>query len=166
MVHIRPCDGDALRFAAGQLMGVVVFLAREPHRLQYFGHQRFDGGTACADHFKCEGDVLPYRLVVEQLVILEDKADLPAIMRHLPCGQASQIVAGDADLAIRGFLLAKQQAQQGGLAGTGRAHKKDEITSIDVKIDVIQCGTRALWIDFAHMFKRDQRHRVVPPPIA
>ena len=143
MVHIRPCDGDALRFAAGQLMGVVVFLACEPHRLQY-----------------------PYRLVVEQLVILEDKADLPAIMRHLPCGQASQIVAGDADLAIRGFLLAKQQAQQGGLAGTGRAHKKDEITSIDVKIDVIQCGTRALWIDFAHMFKRDQRHRVFPPPIA
>lgn len=91
MVHIRPCDGDALRFAAGQLMGVVVFLACEPHRLQYFGHQRFDGGTACADHFKCEGDVLPYRLVVEQLVILEDKADLPAIMRHLPCGQASQM---------------------------------------------------------------------------
>ena len=40
MVHIRPCDGDALRFAAGQLMGVVVFLACEPHRLQYFGHQR------------------------------------------------------------------------------------------------------------------------------
>ena len=118
MVHIRSRDGHTLRLTAGKLMRIAVLLTGKPNRLQNFRHQRFDGGTACADHFKCEGDVLPYRLVVEQLVILEDKADLPAIMRHLPCGQASQIVACDADLAVRGLLFTQQQAQQCGFAGT------------------------------------------------
>ena len=67
MVHIRPCDGDALRFAAGQLMGVVVFLACEPHRLQYFGHQRLMVERLVPITSSAKATFSPYRLVVEQL---------------------------------------------------------------------------------------------------
>ena len=99
-------------------MRIAVLLTGKPNRLQNFRHQRFDGGTACADHFKRERHILPHRFVVQQLVILKDEADGTTIMRHLPCGQASQIVACDADLAVRGLLFTQQQAQQCGFAGT------------------------------------------------
>ena len=163
MVHIRSRDGHALRLTAGKLMRIAVFLAGKPNRLQYFRHQRFDGGTACADHFKCERHILPHRFVVQQLVILEDEADRTTIMRHLPCGQASQIVACDADLAVRGLLFTQQQAQQCGFAGTRCAHEEHEIPSIDVEVDVIQRRPGTFRIHLAHMFKRNQRHRRTPP---
>ena len=143
-------------------MRIVVLLAGQTNGLQHLRNQRFDGGAACADHFESERHVLPYRLVVQQLVVLEDEADGTTVVRNLPCRQSSQIVARHADLAVSGLLLAQQQAQQRCFAGTGRAHEKDEVVSIDFETDVIQCRARALRIDFAHMFERDQRHREVP----
>ncbi len=162
MVHICAGDGHTLRLAAGKLLRVVVLLAGEPNGLQHLRHQRFDGGTAGADHFQCERDVLPHRFVVQQLVVLEHKADGAAVMRHLPRRQTAQIVAADVDLTVGGLLLTQQQTQQCGFAGAGSAHQKDEITSFDVETDVVQCGTSALRIDLAHVFQRNQRHRTPP----
>ena len=74
-------------------------------------------------------------------------------MRHLPCGQASQIVACDADFAVRGLLFTQQQAQQCGFARTRCAYEEHEIPSIDVEIDIIQRRPGAFWIHLAHMLK-------------
>ena len=162
MVHIGARDGYTLGLTAGKLMRIAVLFTGQTDRLQHFRHQRLDGGPACADHLQREGDVLPHRLVVQQFVILEDEANGTTVERDLTWGQPSQIVAGDADLAIRGFLFTKQQAQQRGFAGAGCAHQKDEIASIDGEVDIIQCRTRALRIDFAYVIERDQRHRGSP----
>ena len=118
MVHIRAGDGHTLLLTAGQLMRVVVLLTGQSHGLQHLRHQRLDGGPARADHLKRERHILPHGLVRQQLVILEHESDGTTILRHLTVRQTAKIIAGHSNLAVRGLLLAQQQAQQRRLAGT------------------------------------------------
>ena len=132
-------------------MRVVLFLAGESHGIQHLGHQRFDGGPPCADHLKGERHVLPHGFVIEQLVILEHEAQRTAVLRHLTVGDAPQIVAGHANLAVGGLFLAQQQAQEGGLAGAGRTHKEHEITAFNIEVDVVKRRSGAFGIDLGHI---------------
>ena len=158
MVHVGAGDGHALLLAAGQLVRVVAFLAGQTDRLQHLRHQGANRGAAGADHLQREGHVLPDRLVVEQLVVLEHEADRPPVLRHLTVGQTAQVVAGHADLAVRRLLLAQEQAQQRGLARARCTHQKHEVAAFHVQRDVVERGTRAPGVDLADMIKRDERH--------
>ena len=160
MVHIRAGDGHTLLLTAGQLMRVVVLLTGQSHGLQHLRHQRLDGGPARADHLKRERHILPHGLVRQQLVILEHESDGTTILRHLTVRQTAKIIAGHSNLAVRGLLLAQQQAQQRRLAGTGSTDQKHEIATFDVEVDIIQRRPRTLGIHLAHMIQCDECHIV------
>ena len=151
VIHVGAGDGHTLLLATGELMRIVLFLAGESHGIQHLGHQRFDGGPPRADHLKGERHVLPYGFVIEQLVILEHEAQRTAVLRHLTVGDAPQIVAGHANLAAGGLLLAQQQAQERGLAGAGRTHKEHEITAFDIEVDAVKRRSGAFGIDLGHI---------------
>ena len=161
MIHIGAGNGHTLLLATGQLMRIAFLLASQAYGLQHLRHHRLDRRTAHADNLQRERDVLPYRLVVQQLVILEHETNGTTVLRHLPIGDAPQIVAGDTDLALRGLLLTQQQTQQCGLTGARSTHKEHEIPALDVEVDIVKRRSGALGIDLAHMIQRNQCH-VIP----
>src|SRR5207302_1353551 len=51
---------------------------------------------------------------------------------------------GHPHLALVGLLLFGDQAEEGGLAGTGWADEEDELAFLDVDVDIAQSNGRAL----------------------
>ncbi|MNT16934.1 hypothetical protein D3C72_1520610 [compost metagenome] len=74
-----------------------------------------------------------------QVVELEHEADVMAApRRQLAAAHLVDALAFDADLAARGVVQAADQVEQGGLAGTGRAHQRDEVAAGDIQVDAVQ----------------------------
>ncbi len=134
-----------------KLLRLVVLLAGESHGFEDLRHKRLDGGTRRADHFERECHVLPHGFVGQQLVVLEDHADRAPVLRHLPVGQAPQVVAGHADLARGRFLLAQQQAQQRGLARAGRTHEEHEIAAVNMQVYVFERRPCGIGVDLVYV---------------
>ena len=74
-VDERPCDGDTLLLAAGELIRHTLASALKPYKLQYVRHTLLDLGVCRADnaHRKC--DVIVHVHVFDKPVILEYDAE-------------------------------------------------------------------------------------------
>jgi hypothetical protein len=98
---------------------------------------RWNGGlvlTAGARlHAQAEGDVLEHRHVAEQRVVLEHEADVP--FARAP---RQRILAIEGNLAGIGPVEAGDDAQQRGLAGTGRTEQRQQLAIVDLEIDAIE----------------------------
>lgn len=132
--------GDALLLSAGELVGEVVHLLAQADEAQHLGDLRLHDGARLADALEGKGHVLVDRLVGQELEVLVDGADLAAQVRDLLVLHLAQVLAGHDDLAAGGALLARDEAQQGGLAGAGVADDKDELTGVDVEADTVESG--------------------------
>ena len=134
----RTGDRDALLLATGEVVGIAVELLGEADLRQHLLGQRQSLrlrhvlGDARREH-----DVLPHRQMREQVVALEDDADILAqfaqlrrVLRHR--------VAGDLDLAGMEALEPVDAAQQRRLARTRAADDRDDLSGIDAERDAFQ----------------------------
>ena len=69
----------------------------------------------------------------EQRVVLEHDADIALVRRH-----EGHIAVAEMDRARRGLDEAAEDAEQRGLAGTGRPEQGDELARRDIEGDVIK----------------------------
>ena len=75
---------------------------------------------------------------------------------HLAAAHPQQVAAGDADLPVRGQLLADEEPDEGALAGAGGADEEDEVAAGDRDGDVGE-GDLAVRVGHAHVHHADDR---------
>ncbi len=85
------------------------------------------------------------RAVEEQLVVLENEAELAAQERHRARLQRSDVLAVDDDAARRRPLDRDHQLEQRGLAGARMAGDERQLARVDVEAYVVQ-RLVAAWI--------------------
>ena len=141
----RAGERDALALAAGKLRRKSFGQRFELDELQQFFHAgadfvfrrpRFFGPDAQA-----ERDVFKHAQVPEQRVMLKGKTGL-ALAR----GNLRHVLAVKQDLRLAGIVgkfQAGDDAQQRGLAGTGRAEQRDEFAGLDLEAHVVERGEAA-----------------------
>ncbi|KAG1390995.1 hypothetical protein G6F58_012818 [Rhizopus delemar] len=81
----------------------------------------------------------------QQVEALEHEADLACA--QLGAGflvETAQILAGQRNAAAAGQVQPGQQAEQGGLAGTGFAHDGHDFAGVDVQVDAVQHAVASL----------------------
>ena len=87
---------------------------------------------------QAEGDVVLHAQVVEQRVGLEHRVDVAAVRRDL-----GDVVAVEADRAVRGLLEAGDQAQRRRLPAARRAEQREELALADREVQRVDRGERA-----------------------
>ncbi len=124
--------------AAGELAGKLGRLFGYFHPLQVL-HGQFLGllFRRAADPDRAERQVLEHGEVREQVEVLEHHADLAANFLDL-FQVVGQLNAVDDDLALLMLFQAVDAADQGRLAGPGRAADDDAFAGFDVQVDVFE----------------------------
>ena len=123
---------------AGELAGVPVRLVLQPHQLQHIGNAPLHIPRGGPDGPHGEGQVLIYRLFVDKAEILEDDAQGPPHEGHLPGADVVQAVPVDHELALGEADLPGDKFDDGGLAGPGGSHQKDELPVVNAQVDALQ----------------------------
>ena len=93
---------------------------------------------ARAGHLECEGDVLPHRLVREQLKVLKHDADVAPQFRHAAAPHRVDANTVDDDFAVRRHFFAVHQFKQRRFPGARVADQEDEAAFLDLEIDVVE----------------------------
>src|SRR5262249_28507859 len=163
-VDERASDRDALLLAARQLGWEVCGLLRQPDEIEDLRDLRSHDVLRPADDLERERDVLVDRLVREQLEVLEHAADVAAQLRDLPRAQAADVTPGDEHPALGGHFVAKQQLEEGGLAGAGRADEEDELALQDLERDVPECEDVA-FVRLVDVFETNHEKSGIPVAI-
>src|SRR5207244_10771639 len=68
---------------------------------------------------------------------MEDAADVPAEVRHLPRGQRLQLAVADPDPSGVGHHLLHEEPEAGRLARAGRADQEDELALPDLEGELL-----------------------------
>ena len=167
VVDERARDRDALLLAAGELVGIVVQLGREAGEAQDVGHLLAHLAARPAGHLQRVGDVVVDRPVRQQLEVLEDDAEVAAVVRDLLARDLGQVAPGDRDRAVARLDLLDQQAHDRRLARAGRADEEDELAGVDRERRVLEPHVAAgvLLRDRAQVDDR-ARHRVADDALA
>jgi hypothetical protein len=120
--------------------GKALLLAGEADEVEHGGDLLADHVLRASDHLEREGDVLEHGLVRQQLVVLEDVADVAPQVGHLGVSHLVDVATRDPHLALLGLLLPVHQTQQRALARAGRPDEEDELRLRDVEAGVLECG--------------------------
>jgi hypothetical protein len=135
----RARNRHALRLAARELLGVGFLLVLQTHQLQYlvgdllrlFGRHLLDGRQR-------QRDVALHRQVREQVVALEDDADLLAQFAQVQLVRMMNIMSAYMDVAAIDFLQAVQATQQRALARTALADDGHHLALLHIQRDTVQ----------------------------
>ena len=125
-VHQGTGDRHALLLTAAQLIGKLVELVLEPDDPERLLDLLAQVALAGAGHLQREGDVLRHRAPAEQLVVLEDDAELAAQLGQLAMRHPAHLLAVDEDAPGGRRLVADEQSHQGRLAGSAGADQKQK----------------------------------------
>ena len=134
----RPDDGHPLLLSAGQLPGIVVLPVGKPHPFQKLQCFFFYLGPGALLHLHGrEQDVFQNGLVGEQLIALEDHADL---LPHPGDGFAfpENRLPVQQDFAALNRLQTVQAAKQGAFSAAGGADDHDHLALADVQIKIFK----------------------------
>jgi len=130
--------GHPLTLSAGQLGRKPVFEPRQLHELQQLQHAIADGlprrAAAAGPDAEPEGDVVEDRHVTEQGIVLENESDVA-----FPHGLGGRVLLAKEDGSCGRELQPGDEAQQGCLAGAGRAEQGDQLARADVQRHVVEC---------------------------
>jgi hypothetical protein len=131
-VDQRAGQRDALALAARQLAGLARAHLIELHQRQHLLRAPAALGRGdLADH-EAVLDVVEYRHVGEQRVVLEHRVDVALVGRH-----PLDVDAVDGDMARVRLLESGDQAQARGLARAGRPEHGKELAVFDLEADVV-----------------------------
>ena len=145
-------DGHALLLAARELGREAAGLLGQTDEVEHLRHLGADHVAGPPDDLHGEGDVLVDRLVGQQLEVLEDAADVPAQLGHLPVAELGDVATGDDDAAGAGLLLPEEEAEEGGLPGTRRPDEEDEFALLDLRGHLAECDDVA-FVDLGHVLE-------------
>ncbi|MNN17370.1 hypothetical protein D3C81_1305570 [compost metagenome] len=128
----RAGQRNALALPARELRRIAVGQPVELHqfqqRLHLLADLRFRGPLGARLHAQAEGHVLEHAHMLEQRVVLEHEAHL-ALAHMLVRG----IAPGQHDLSRVGALQAGDDAQQRGLAATGRPQQRGQLAFVEIE---------------------------------
>jgi patatin-related protein len=135
----RAGDADQLLLAAGELGGEEVLLADDVEAVERVGHQRLAVGPLDVPVGKRQVEVLGHGQAVEQVVGLEDEADvLLGDLRALLGLHQVDRLAEQLVLAGPGRIEHAEDRQQRRLARAGRPHDGDELPLPHLEVDAAQ----------------------------
>ena len=132
-------DADELLLTAGQLTRIEIFLADDLKAIEHVGDQRLailPGDVAVRERHL---EVLVDRQVVQQVVALEDEADValvqlgPLLGRQPMHGLTEKVV-----LAGPRRVVHAEDVEQRRLAGARRSHDRDELARLNGQRDASQ----------------------------
>ncbi len=130
---------DASGHAAGQLRRHQFRGTAQPHCVQLgeddVPDQTFRQARMLAQR---EGDILVDTDVGQQRAVLEQHADTLARVVEFAATHAADVTALDQDAAVVRQDLARDQTQQGGLAGTAGAHDGGHATARYIQIETVE----------------------------
>ncbi|MNF47351.1 hypothetical protein D3C84_285440 [compost metagenome] len=130
VVGQRPGQADALLHAAGQLVGIAVFVAGEADLAQCLAGTGLTLALAYAGDFQAEGGVFQDAHVRHQREGLEDHAHfLAAYIEKRLVRQAGDFTPVQVDAARGGFDQAVEQSHHGGLARAGQSHDHEDLAT-------------------------------------
>ena len=130
-------------------------LATQADQVDRLGYHLPNLGGRASQHLQSERDILVDGLAGQQPEVLEDGADLATQRRHLPLVQPTEIFAQHEDTAGGGPVLTQDQAEESGLARAGGAHEEDELTPLDLEVDVAKRGLGLTRVDLRHVLECD-----------
>ena len=110
---------------------------RKLHHLQQFGHFRFDGGGirtfTTRQHGQAKRDVVEYRHVAEQRIMLKYKA-------HFTVAgvQAANVRTVEANMSAGLVFKPGDNTQQRGFTGARRPQQRHHLSGRDIQRDIIQ----------------------------
>ena len=130
-------------------------LVDRPVRRRMSGHLGADLLARAAGDLQRVGDVVVHRAVGQQLEVLEDDAEVAAVVRHLLARDLGQVAAGDADRPGGRLELLDQQAHDRRLARARRADEEDELAAPDGERGVVE--THPVVVALADAAKLDDR---------
>ncbi len=152
----RPCDGNALLFAAGQLRGKVIQPMLESHELQ-----RLLGCHGRIGNLRDQRDVLACGQAGNEVVELEDEPDvMTTVVGERRVAGGGQVAVLVDDPPRRRHVETAEDVEQGGLAAARGAEQHHELRCVDVEVDTAE----RFDCDFAHVLDlghaaRDEHHR-------
>ena len=136
-------DGHPLLLAAGEVPRQAVQLALQAQEAD----DLHDEGPVGLLPVQGEGedDVLPHRENGDEVVVLEDEADLlPAEDGGLLPGKLGQVGAAHLDAPLGGGVQPTQHVQEGGLAAAGGADDGGELAPLDGQVHPVQGADHGL----------------------
>ena len=130
--HQCAGDGHPLLLPAGELPGLAVLETLQPHQLERPVHLLPPPGRIHFPHFERERQVLSYREMREQGVVLEHHPD-PA----LPGRGIGDFLPPQADRTAGRDFEAGQHHQAGGLPAAGRPEQRQELSLLHLEVETV-----------------------------
>ena len=132
-------EGNTLPLTSGELAGKALSELGELNGLEELldagADLRFGRALAFFSHPEAESDVLKDTQMLKERVMLKDESRL-ALVGAL----GSDIAVAEKDASLVRKLESRDNAQQGGLAGTTRAKQGNQLSALDGEIHVMKCG--------------------------
>jgi hypothetical protein len=140
----RPGDGDALALAAGQLGRAMVEAVGQSDAPEQGGGALVDGSPVIVADQGGDEDIFQHRALGEQVVVLEDKADLAiAKVRQVAFWEGERIDIAEGHPAAGWLIEGAKDVQQGALAAAGRAHDGKGLAGVEGEVDIAEDRERA-----------------------
>ena len=124
-------DGDTLLLAAGHLVRILLLAAAHGYEGEYILDVGVDLSLGHLAELEAEGEVFVNGHVRPQVVALEYHCGRAFLGR-----QADDGLTIDGDVAARDVEEAADGAQNGGLAAAGGAEEGDDLTFVNIEVDV------------------------------
>src|SRR5690349_12025324 len=132
-------DANELLLAAGELAREEVLLADDAEPVERVGDERLPLRLAHAAVLERDVEVLGDGEVVEEVVLLEDEADVAAAERGAVLeAHAVHRVAAEVELAVPLVVEEAHDGEQRRLAGAGGPHDGHELARLDVERDAAE----------------------------
>ena len=148
----RARDTNALLLARRQRGGALLFLTQQPDLVERSAHAASGFTWPDSRDDQWQRDVIEYRAVMQQAMILEHHADFATVGRNFSARYLAGVAAIDNHLAAGGALYQGNQLEQGALAGAGMAGHEDHLAAFYVDAEVLQ-GFVATGVSFADILK-------------
>src|SRR5215203_472588 len=150
-------DGDTLLLAPRELVRVLVHLFAQAHEIEYLGDLDAYGAPLLAGDLHRVGDVLGRRLVGQKLEVLEDAADVAAVLGQVPARDGRELHAVYVYEPGGRFELFEDQTHHRGFARTGRPDQEHELAGLYPEVHLVQ-GDRVPAVHLADVVEVDQRY--------
>ena len=155
--HDRAAHGDALTLTTGEGLRLAVEEVLQAQQVGRFLDALLPLGLRHAGHLQREAHVVAHGHVGIQGVVLEHHRDVAVLRR-----QVGDVTVTDEDAAGVDLLQAREHAERGGLAATGRSDQDHELAVADVEIELVDGGVICTRVDASCVLETDCGHATLP----
>ena len=147
VVDERSRESDALLLAAGKLARIDLRLGRKTDEAQRVADALRDFPFLGADDAHGESDVVVDLHLGYEAEILENYAELAAVVRDAPVFHRVEIFAADDDFALGSGLFTHDELEERAFARSRSAQNEHELAVVDLDVKVLQ-RLRAVGVGF------------------